>query len=212
MNAMRTQHVATGAAVAATLYALYALRRAKRALERERTLRQEERRGRTRAEASLRNVRKRDTHGRGRLVEPIGTVSTPFVKRSGTPRQGAVCPAARGIVKFDANSHACVASAALDGLEEYSHCWLVFEFHANTDAAFRAAKVAPPRGYGAKVGWLATRAPHRAIPLGLSLVRIDGVDAAKLEVRVSALDLCDGTPVWDLKPYVPWDAPAAPIR
>ena len=52
---------------------------------------------------------------------------------------------------------------ALDGLEAYSHAWLLFEFHGNTDHGFRGAKVAPPRGYGAKVGWLATRSPHRAV-------------------------------------------------
>ena len=60
---------------------------------------------------------------------------------------------------------ACVSGVALDGLEAYSHAWLLFEFHGNTDHGFRSAKVAPPRGYGAKVGWLATRSPHRATPL-----------------------------------------------
>ena len=77
---------------------------------------------------------------------------------------------------------------------------------------FKAAKVAPPRGYGAKVGWLATRAPHRAVPVGLSLVKLDSVDAKNLHIHISALDLCHGTPVWDIKPYVPWDSPQSEIR
>ena len=203
--------------------------RLRRLLGKERRLRAEERRGRTKAEISLRNVRKSaaaqgcgggggDAGGPparpgagGRVVRPIGYVSSPFVKRAGTPRQGAVCPSGRGTLRLDGSGHACVSGVALEGLEDYSHAWLIFEFHGNTnDGAVRAAKVAPPRGYGAKVGWLATRSPHRATPMGLSLVKIDAVDARRGLVRLSALDLCDGTPVWDLKPYVPWDAPQHP--
>jgi len=216
--------LACGAASCALILELLRLRRL---LDRERRLRGEERIGRTRAEVSLRNVRKAAAAraalaaapgaaagaaaaprvGAGRVVVPIGRVSSPFDKRAGTPRQGAVCPAGRGVLKLDGGCHACVSGVALDGLEAYSHAWLLFEFHGNTDHGFRSAKVAPPRGYGAKVGWLATRSPHRATPLGLSLVKIEAVDVRRAEVRLSALDLCDGTPVWDLKPYVPWDAP-----
>ena len=204
---------AAAAALAACAYAWHLRKR----LEREQRLRKEERKGRTRAEAALRNLSKqRDripTQSlRTRQVAAIGHVETPFVKRSGTPRQGLVCPSSKGVVKLDQSAHACLSRAALDGLEDYSHIWLLFEFHANTDMHFKAAKVAPPRGYGAKVGWLATRAPHRAVPVGLSLVKVDAVDAKNLKIHISALDLCHGTPVWDIKPYVPWDAPQSAVR
>lgn len=205
--------VACAGAAGFALACGYLLRRVKElevAVATAERLRGEERRGRTRAEVAHRNAvkEKRSAGGGGLRTTPIGHVTTPFTKRSGTPRQGGVCPSGRGVLALDGRSHPAVCGAALDGLGAYSHCWLLFEFHANTDVAFKSAKVAPPRGYGAKVGWLATRSPHRANPIGLSLVKIDAVDAKALRVHVSGIDLCDGTPVIDLKPYVPWDAPA----
>ena len=189
------------AALAACAYAWHLRKR----LEREQQLRKEERRGRTRAEAALRNLSKqRDripTQSlRTRQVAAIGHVETPFVKRSGTPRQGMVCPSSRGVVKLDQAAHACLSRAALDGLEDYSHIWLLFEFHANTDMHFKAAKVAPPRGYGAKVGWLATRAPHRAVPVGLSLVKVDSVDAKNLAYTHLGFRFVSRDAVWDISP------------
>ncbi|KAH8078533.1 hypothetical protein JL720_9731 [Aureococcus anophagefferens] len=169
--------LACGAASCALILELLRLRRL---LDRERRLRGEERIGRTRAEVSLRNVRKAAA-ARDALARASASGAAAAARRRG-PRR----------------AHRPRA---------YSHAWLLFEFHGNTDHGFRGAKVAPPRGYGAKVGWLATRSPHRATPLGLSLVKIEAVDVRRAEVRLSALDLCDGTPVWDLKPYVPWDAP-----
>ena len=124
--------LAAAAALAACAYAWHLRKR----LEREQRLRKEERRGRTRAEAALRNLSKqRDripTQSlRTRQVAAIGHVETPFVKRSGTPRQGLVCPSSKGVVKLDQSAHACLSRAALDGLEDYSHIWLLFEFHAD---------------------------------------------------------------------------------
>ncbi|KAK7248589.1 hypothetical protein SO694_00167024 [Aureococcus anophagefferens] len=186
--------LACGAASCALILELLRLRRL---LDRERRLRGEERIGRTRAEVSLRNVRKaaaaRDALARARRRAAARR------RRRASARAASSCPSAAS----------CVSGVALDGLEAYSHAWLLFEFHGNTDHGFRGAKVAPPRGYGAKVGWLATRSPHRAPPLGLSLVKIEAVDVRRAEVRLSALDLCDGTPVWDLKPSCP-GTPAPP--
>lgn len=183
-------------------------RELRRLVREERILRLEERRGRTRAEVSLRNLKKQAlSPPEGLVVRRIGVVRSPFVKRAGTPRQGLVCPSSRGKVVLQRGGN--VVAAALDGLDRYSHAWLLFEFHANTDDPTRrvASKVCPPRGYGERVGWLATRSPHRTNPVGLSLVSIEGVDLEKLEIMISALDLCDGTPIFDIKPYVPWDAP-----
>lgn len=160
----------------------------------EKRLRAEERRGRTRAEVALRNRNKRESG-----LRRIGVIRTPFVKRAGTPRQGLVCPSGRGKLVLDVH-------VSLDGLDQFSHVWLIFDFHANTNVA-TVTKVSPPRGYGDRVGWVATRSPHRLNPIGLSLAKLDQVAGG--ELRLSAVDLCDGTPVYDVKPFVPWDQPGS---
>jgi tRNA (Thr-GGU) A37 N-methylase len=96
----------------------------------------------------------------------------------------------------------------LDGIDGFSHIWIIFEFHANTDlAASKKTKIRPPRGGGIKVGQLSTRSPHRPNALGLSLVKVDRLDMKSHRLYVSALDLVNGTPVYDIKPCVPWDIP-----
>jgi tRNA (adenine37-N6)-methyltransferase len=155
-------------------------------------------------------------------LRSIGVVASPFAKRMGTPRQPQLVPSARGYIEFS------VPPSCLDGIEEYSHVWVIFEFHANTNAhsaangtkdgqqpssstttTFPAAsrtKIRPPRAPH-KVGQLATRSPHRPNPLGLSLVSVESWDAAARRLHVSSLDLVSGTPVHDVKPFVPWDVP-----
>lgn len=93
--------------------------------------------------------------------------------------------------------------ACLDGLEAYSHAWVVFHFHRNTTrtaGSFRA-RIAPPKAGGARVGVLSTRSPHRPNPVGLTLVRLVRVEGRDLFVEGG--DMVDGTPVLDIKPYVP---------
>ena len=82
-------------------------------------------------------------------------------------------------------------------------------FHANTDLQSKSVKtkVKPPRGGGIKVGSMATRSPHRPNNIGLSLVKITGIDHKKKRLHIAALDLVNGTPVYDIKPVVPWDIP-----
>ncbi|KAJ1454237.1 TsaA-like domain-containing protein [Pelagophyceae sp. CCMP2097] len=193
------------------------LRAAKEVIANEKRLRGEERTGRTRAEVALRNLKKRSIVADGSAaplsadkvmkITAIGFIKTPFVKRAGTPRQGTVCPSSRGVLVLEKRDG--VTPSTLDGLEKFSHAWVIFEFHANTDDPLkrRASKIAPPRGGGGKVGWLATRSPHRVNALGLSLVKIESVDANKLKIHLSSVDLCDGTPIYDVKPFVPWDQP-----
>jgi tRNA (adenine37-N6)-methyltransferase len=146
------------------------------------------------------------------LIQCIGTVTSPFTKRMGTPRQGALVPASRGFVQF----HRQVPAEMASGLECYSHVWILFEFHANTDlggstangsSKHKKTKVRPPRAGGIKVGQLATRSPHRPNPLGLSLVYVDRWDPQQRRLHISGLDLVHGTPVYDIKPVVPWDIP-----
>jgi len=130
----------------------------------------------------------------------IGTISSVFKLRYGTPRQGTIAPSARGSLTLAPH----IPAASLEGLEEYSHVWLVFVFHANANKRF-APKVEPPRAQGKKIGIFATRTPHRANPVGLSLVKLDRVDLATKTLHLSALDLIEGTPVLDIKPYHPAD-------
>jgi tRNA-Thr(GGU) m(6)t(6)A37 methyltransferase TsaA len=133
-------------------------------------------------------------------MSPIGIWRSVFKEKFGTPRQGAVVPFARGRLTVDAR----MGAASLEGLSEYSHVWLLFVFHQNGNPApFSCAKVAPPRLAGRRIGLFATRTPHRPNPLGLSLAKLDRVEGST--VHVSGVDLVDGTPVVDLKPYHPAD-------
>eukprot|EP00539_Tryblionella_compressa_P001613 CAMPEP_0178744800 /NCGR_PEP_ID=MMETSP0744-20121128/6965_1 /TAXON_ID=913974 /ORGANISM="Nitzschia punctata, Strain CCMP561" /LENGTH=382 /DNA_ID=CAMNT_0020397961 /DNA_START=45 /DNA_END=1193 /DNA_ORIENTATION=- len=183
--------------------------------------RQEERTGRIRAEVKLREAlaklqttssilsKDEESSGGDNLhilpLSTIGTVKSPYPKRMGTPRQGALVPSSRGFIQFMPS----LAPEALDGIEEYSHCWVIFQFHENTSlATSKKTKIRPPRGGGIKVGQLSTRSPHRPNPLGLSLVTLERWEPSTRRLYIRALDLVDGTPVFDVKPYVHWDIPS----
>jgi tRNA-Thr(GGU) m(6)t(6)A37 methyltransferase TsaA len=133
---------------------------------------------------------------------PIGTVRTSAAEKPAAPRQASES-AIEG--ELDLTSYP-QAEDALAGLEAFSHVWVLYVFHHNLD--FTKAKVSPPRS-DQKVGVLATRSPHRPNPLGLSLVEI--VEIRDRRVRVRGVDMLDGTPILDLKPYLPYAdvAPAA---
>ena len=148
------------------------------------------------------------------ICSPVGTFFSSFSRRNGTPRQPSLVPMARGVVVL----HQHVSGQALEGLLEFSHVWIIFMFHANTNLAHAAAnyltgrmeqttakaKVRVPRLNGERRGVFATRTPHRPVPIGLSLATIRAVDVNKGFVEVSGADLIDGTPVLDLKPYLPF--------
>jgi tRNA-Thr(GGU) m(6)t(6)A37 methyltransferase TsaA len=132
----------------------------------------------------------------------IGHVRSVYNEKFGTPRQGSLVPSGRGSLVLD--RRAVDVQWSLDALEQYSHVWLLFVFHTNTNATGKStpsSKVRPPQGAGAKVGVFATRTPHRPNPLGLTMAKIRSVDTTAGIVYLEALDLCDGTPVLDIKPY-----------
>ncbi len=129
--------------------------------------------------------------------EPIAYAETCYRERFGTPRQPGLAPDAWGVIRLRPDLN---LTDALEGLEGFSHLWVVFLFHRNTNKAFKA-KVHPPRLEGGKIGAFATRSPHRPNPIGLSAVKIEEI--ADNAIHVSGIDLVDGTPVLDLKPYVP---------
>lgn len=92
---------------------------------------------------------------------------------------------------------------ALRGLEGFDYLWLIWGFHLNRETASGGLTVRPPRlGGNERVGVFASRSPYRPNPLGLSSVRIERVDAAAGEIHVLGADLADGTPIYDIKPYV----------
>ena len=138
----------------------------------------------------------------------IARAQSCFSRRAGTPRQGgSLVASARCRLHFDVEF---VPKRSLEGLEEYSHAWVIYVFHANTNACGTKnggavkALVSVPRLNGEKRGCLSTRTPHRPRPVGLSLGRIISVDWERGEVTLGGIDLVDGTPVLDIKPYVPW--------
>jgi tRNA-Thr(GGU) m(6)t(6)A37 methyltransferase TsaA len=128
----------------------------------------------------------------------IGVIDSVFKLKYGTPRQGTIAPHSRGSLTLNAN----IPVESLEGLEEYSHIWLVFIFHRNENKKFRP-KIEPPRAGGLKLGVFATRTPHRVNPVGLSLVKLDSISGRTL--HLSSLDLIQGTPIIDIKPYHPAD-------
>ena len=138
-------------------------------------------------------------------IEPIAEIRTDFREKFGLPRQSGLVPALRGEIVF---RPAYSQPEAVRGLEAFSHLWLIWGFHAarKPDGKSRSATVRPPRlGGNTRVGVFATRAPYRPNPLGLSCVRLEQVHADSQPVRllVSGIDLLDGTPIYDIKPYIP---------
>jgi tRNA (adenine37-N6)-methyltransferase len=131
------------------------------------------------------------------LFEPIGFVRSPFAERAEAPRQAAAGRDVAGTIELVAGRG---FDDALEGLDAWEYAWVVFVFHRNVEErrGWRP-RVQPPRAQ-AKVGVFATRSPHRPNPIGMSVVKIERIEG--LAVHVRDLDLLDGTPVLDLKPYV----------
>lgn len=148
----------------------------------------------------------------GLNIKPIGIVHSIYRLCVGTPRQGLLAPNARGYIDLFSLGNASPASS-VDGLETFSHIWIVFIFHLNTvsekstssSRRFKS-KISPPAFGGEKVGIFATRSPHRFNPIGMTLCKLDRIehlDQRNVRIHISGMDLVDGTPVVDIKPYVP---------
>ncbi|XP_021914680.1 tRNA (adenine(37)-N6)-methyltransferase-like isoform X2 [Zootermopsis nevadensis] len=135
----------------------------------------------------------------GVSLRPIGVVSTWFPEKRGTPRQPGICVNSQGKLTLF-NSVFTNPEHALEGLEGFSHMWILYHFHRN-DSSHVRAKVSPPRLNGARTGVFGTRSPHRPSPIGLSLVTVKRVEGSS--VYFCGVDMVDGTPVLDIKPYIP---------
>ena len=142
-------------------------------------------------------------------LDPIGTVRSCFGGKFGVPRQPGLCPSAWGTLVFHP-PYRCRES--LRGLDGFSHLWLIFGFHETAAQGWKPT-VRPPRlGGNRRIGVFASRSTFRPNGLGLSLVRLEGIDESTADgplLRLGGLDLIDGTPVYDIKPYLPYaEAPA----
>ncbi len=133
----------------------------------------------------------------------IGIIHSCFKEKFGIPRQPGLVPLAKAQLELLPPYN---DRDALEGLESCSHLWIQFVFHANKRDEWKP-KVKPPRLGGNKsLGVFATRSPTRPSPIGLSVVKLDGIEErdGKLLIHLSGIDLLDGTPVLDIKPYVPY--------
>jgi tRNA-Thr(GGU) m(6)t(6)A37 methyltransferase TsaA len=176
-------------------------------LEHEHTKRAADRTGRIRLQQKAREKVKEDLkENGGQHMTYIGHVRSPFPDRRGTPRQPLLVPAAHGRIVFDKRF---VQREHFQELSQFSHIFVLFVFHENTNTDSKNigkvsnAKIAPPRLAGAKVGCLSTRSPHRPNPIGLSVCEVLGVGDDYIDIK--SVDFVDGTPILDVKPYIPYD-------
>ena len=137
----------------------------------------------------------------------VGHIESCFLQKNGTPRQAGLAPNALSRLRVRCGTN---PAHSLEGLEEFSHVWLVWVFDRNGNEAVKA-KVHPPRLGGQTTGLFACRTPHRPCPIGLSLVRLRAVRGDTL--LLAGADLVDGTAVLDIKPFIPAaDAPPEEAR
>lgn len=138
-------------------------------------------------------------------MQIIARIRTEFPTKFGIPRQSGIVNALRASIVFEPEFR---NPDALRGLEDFSHIWLIWQFSGNTRAAQWSPTVRPPRlGGNTRKGVFATRSPFRPNPIGLSCVRIEDIRLHTEEgpvILVSGADLMDGTPLYDIKPFIPY--------
>ena len=128
-------------------------------------------------------------------LTPIGVVHSPFKERVDAPRQPSAARGVEGTIELFSGRN---FEQALEDIQGFNFIWVLFWFHLNSTWK---PKVSPPRS-GLRRGVFATRSPYRPNPIGLSVVELRKVDG--LVLHVQSLDILDGTPVLDLKPYIPY--------
>jgi len=137
-------------------------------------------------------------------LQPIAHIHTCYGEKFGVPRQSGLVDDAWGKLVFEP---AYRSPDAVRGLDGFSHVWLIFLFHQAVRENWKPT-VRPPRlGGNEKVGVFASRAPFRPNPIGLSVVRLDSIDFSHPDspiLHLRGVDLVDGTPILDIKPYIPY--------
>jgi len=135
--------------------------------------------------------------------DPIGKIHSCFAEKFGIPRQPGLAPEARAVLELHPPYGGSEVLRELDG---FSHLWVLFVFHGNHRHRWTPT-VRPPRlGGNRRVGVFASRSPFRPNPIGISVVKIEGIRhvGMRSDIDLAGVDLLDGTPVLDIKPYVPW--------
>ena len=133
----------------------------------------------------------------------IGTIRSCYKEKFGIPRQAGLVPTATATLELLPPFN---RAEAFTGLEGFSHLWLLFLFHGNNHQGWKAT-VRPPRlGGNTRLGVFATRSPFRPNPIGLSAVALERIEqhAGKVILHLKGVDLLDGTPIIDIKPYLPY--------
>lgn len=137
-------------------------------------------------------------------MKPVARIQSCYREKFGIPRQSGLVQRATGTIVFEPGlRHPDIVR----GLEGFSHLWLIWTFSANAEDGW-SPTVRPPRlGGNKRLGVFATRSPFRPNPLGLSAVRLESIETEGNDaplLHVSGIDLMDGTPILDIKPYVPY--------
>jgi len=136
-------------------------------------------------------------------IQPIGTIRTPYKEKFAIPRQPGLAKSAIGEITFSKEFN---DPNYLRGIEQFSHIWLLFHFHQTAEKG-HTPLVRPPRlGGNQKLGVFATRSTFRPNAMGMSVVEFAAVSYhnKQLKLTVKGIDLLDGTPILDIKPYVPY--------
>lgn len=137
------------------------------------------------------------------LIKPIAHIYTDFTEKFGIPRQSGLIDELKGRIVFEPQYRRFEALKELDG---FSHIWLIWHF-SQADTKEFSPTVRPPRlGGNRRVGVFASRSPFRPNSLGLSCVKLEGIDYEGENapvIYVSGIDMLNGTPIFDIKPYIP---------
>ncbi|GIC77741.1 tRNA (N6-threonylcarbamoyladenosine(37)-N6)-methyltransferase TrmO [Moritella sp. F3] len=136
-------------------------------------------------------------------LDTVGIIHSPYKEKFAVPRQPGLVSAAKAQLIL---SPPYDEADALRGIEQFSHVWLIFAFHETMDKGWNPT-VRPPRlGGNERLGVFATRSTFRPNPLGLSVAKLDGISIKNNQciLNLSGIDLVDGTPILDIKPYVPY--------
>lgn len=137
-------------------------------------------------------------------MKTIGVIQTGYHEKFGIPRQSGLVQEARGVISFAPEFR---NPQAVRGLEQFSHIWVLWKFSASQKEHW-SATVKPPRlGGKTRVGVFATRSPYRPNDIGLSCVRLERIELDSADgplLHVAGVDMLDGTPIYDIKPYIPY--------
>lgn len=145
------------------------------------------------------------------IMQSIATVHSPYKQKFAIPRQPGLVSAAYGRIELLGE---CNNIELLRNIEQHSHLWVIFIFHATQNQGWKPLIKAPRLGGNKKTGVFSSRSTFRPNPIGMSVVKFEGVSKRNnsLYIEISGLDILDGTPVLDIKPYIPYSDSLAEAR